>query len=153
MGKGEIEKWTYRVTTESSADKKPIYHLDVDSATQELCVRHNLFGFSKRKRYFCLEKMKGDGKRRATIFKKGNKFAKGKQCNNLNSGNNEANSVQYVRPSPEEADLLDQNPMQPLVIEPEGKPDEPVKTYKMLRSIMPKRLDITKQGQTATDIR
>ncbi len=113
MDNSEREKLTYRVTSESSSDKKPIFHLDGGSATQKLSVRHNLFGFSKRKRYFHQEKMKGDRKKRATIFKKGNTLSKWKRCNNLISGNND---VYYVRPSPEEEDLVDHNPMQPLAI-------------------------------------
>ena len=97
--------------------------------------------------------MKGDRKKRTTIFKKGNKIAKGKRCTNQISGNNEANTVHYVRPTPEEADLVDHNPMQPLAVKPEAKSDKPNITYKMLRSLTLKGSDTSDEGQTAADMR
>lgn len=153
MGLGKREKWTYRATSQCSSAETPINQIDVDSATSEPCVRQSTVDFNSRRRCFYQKNMKGDRKKGTTFFKKGHKLLHRKECRDIPVDKNDTNSVRYVRPTPEEADLVDQNPIQPLAIKLEASSDKPITTYKLLRSLNPKQTVAPEEGQTAMETR
>lgn len=77
--------------------------------------------------------MKGDRKKRVTKFKKGNKhYLVRKERVKSNSGDSDL--VQYVRPTPEEQELLDDPPIPLECLTQTRAPDQPARRTKLLRS-------------------
>lgn len=134
MDKAKRKKWNHRGRLKVSSAEPIINQVDWETRTIHLTASHNTAEFRAVKVCFYAKNMKGDRKKSATFFKRGHKKLKRKESNHDASGNSDASSVRYVRPTLEEADLMDQDPIQPLAIKPDTDSDRPEVTYKLLRS-------------------
>ena len=153
MAMAKWEKWTHLVRLGDCWAKMPINQVDTESATQELCVQLIIVGFIAKIRCFYQKSMRGDHKRRATFFKNEHKLIPRKGCHDITTGNKGQNSVRYVRPTKEEADLVAQDPIQPAATVQEVSADRPTTTYKLLRSLEPRPPASTKNTSTALEMR
>ena len=157
MDGSERENWTYRSDKRVVLLEKIINQGDMEPASPKLCVSHNTSGFYTVKRciqWKKIEKMrKGDRKRKRTFFKAGNQFSPNNRCHDSQSKAKDNDCVKYSRPTAEEADLVDQDPIEPFALQPEVDSDNAGPSYKLLRSRKPTSTDVCKGKPDTMELR
>ena len=136
MDVGDAETWTQqgRLGLTILAGEA-INQIDFGSATQELSFCHTTSKLWDRNTWFYCETMKGDRKKKPSLFKKGHVFFPQNRETDTKCETNEEVEVKYVRPTEEEANLVDQAPILPLALMSDQDSDpRPPTVYKLLRS-------------------
>lgn len=139
--------WPSWATRQSKIIRITINHTYGVSKIYKRVNQHCTDLFHTEKRCFKAKIMKGYRKKQATFFKNGNKLSISRKKKVIKMTENQDENVQYVRPSIEEADLVDQNPIQPLAMKSKTANDATGTTYRCLR---PKKSTLQDRSKEAT---